>query len=218
LQLLVYQPRSNEDYRIGLGRSLEDCDRIEALVCNTLSLARAEQQADEQRSGDLQHVDLVQNCQRSVVDLQPLAQARGIELQFVASNDANDAIVKADPESLHTVWVNLVQNAIQHSTAGSTVFLKVATSGPDATLVTVENSGSGIPAEELPHVFNRFYRGDPSRSRSTGGFGLGLSICKAIVESFGGGIQITSPDGSGTRVSVSLPGVARAALVESTSS
>jgi signal transduction histidine kinase len=218
LQLLVYQPRSNDEYRSGIGRSLEDCDRIEALVCNTLSLARAEQQADEQHSGDLQYVDLVQNCERSVADLKPLAQGRGIELQRVAGNEAIEAIVKADSEGLYTVWLNLLQNAIQHSPAGSRVILKVATSGTDTISVIVEDSGTGIPAEELPYVFNRFHRGDCSRSRSTGGFGLGLSICKAIVESFGGRIQITSPNGSGTRVSVTLPAVARPVLVESTSS
>jgi len=213
LQLLVYQPRSNAEYRSGLGRSLEDCDRIEALVRNTLNLARAEQRADEQHSADLQNVDLVQNCERSVADLEPLAEARGIELQCVANGES---IVKADPEGLHTVWVNLLQNAIQHSPSGSRVFLRVATSEPDTRSVTVEDSGSGIPAEELPYVFDRFHRGDPSRSRSTGGFGLGLSICKAIVESFGGRIEITSPDGSGTRVSVILPAAARPVLVEST--
>jgi signal transduction histidine kinase len=213
LQLLIYQPRSNDDYRSGIGRSLEDCDRIEALVCNTLNLARAEQQADEQLWGDFQYVDLGHNCEQSVADLKPLAEARGIELQCIANEEV---MVKADPEGLHTIWVNLLQNAIQHSPTGSIVFLKVATSVPDVTSVIVEDSGIGIPAEELPHVFDRFHRGDPSRSRTTGGFGLGLSICKAIVESYGGSIQISSADGSGTRVSVTLPAVARQLLVEST--
>jgi len=214
LQLLIWQPRSNEEYRSGLGRSLEDCDRIEALVSNTLSLARAEQQADERRS-DLQAIDLANHCEQSVADLRPLAEARGIELRCITSSEA---IVKADPEGLHTVWVNLLQNAIQHSPTGSVVFLEVATSDPDTASVVVEDWGTGIPPQELPHVFDRFRRGDPSRSRSTGGFGLGLSICKAIVESYGGRIEIASPDGVGTRVSVTLPAVSAAGLVESSCS
>jgi signal transduction histidine kinase len=215
LQLLACQPRSTEEYRTGLERSLEDCDRIEALVCNTLTLARAEQQADEYRSEEVQDVDLVINCEQSVADLRPLAEGRSVDLRCVTSNDV---IVKGDPESLHTVWVNLLQNAIQHAPAGSTVVLKVTLSDPDTASVVVEDSGTGISPRELPYVFDRFRRGDPSRSRATGGFGLGLSICKAIVETYGGRIQIASPNGSGTRVSVTLPALTRAVLVESSSS
>ncbi len=215
LQLLICQPRSNEEYRRGLERSLEDCDRIEALVCNTLNLARAEQQADERRSEELQGVELVNNCEQSVADLMPLAEARSVDLRCIASSEV---IVKADPESLHTVWINLLQNAIQHTPAGSIVFLKVAMSDPDTASVVVEDSGTGISPKELPYVFDRFRRGDPSRSRTTGGFGLGLSICKAIVESYGGRIQIASPNGSGTRVSVTLPVVTPAVLIGSSSS
>jgi signal transduction histidine kinase len=111
---------------------------------------------------------------------------------------------------LHTVWANLLQNAIQHSPQGSTVFLKVATTDNNTASVTVEDSGTGIPPEHLPYVFERFRRGDPSRSRATGGFGLGLSICKAIVQAYGGDIQIACPGRVGTRVSVSLPAVAGA--------
>jgi signal transduction histidine kinase len=215
LQLLIFQPRSSEEYRNGLSRSLEDCDRIEALVCNTLSLSRAEQQADERRAADLECIDLVNNCEQSVTALKPLAQARGIELRCVALNEAT---VKADPEGLQTVWVNLLQNAIQYSPPGSVVLLKVTTSNLNSASVIVEDSGTGIPREDLPYVFDRFRRGDPSRSRSTGGFGLGLPICKAIVESYGGDIQVASPDGAGTRVSVTLPAVTPAVPVESSSS
>jgi signal transduction histidine kinase len=202
LQLLVYQPRSNEEYRKGLDRSLEDCSRVEALVLSTLTLARAEQQADEQPTETLQPIDLVSSCKRSVADLTPMAQARGIELRYFANKTA---MVKADPLGLHTVWVNLLQNAIQHSPERSVVRLRLAAAERNTVSVIIEDSGSGIPAEELPHVFDRFRRGDPSRSRNTGGFGLGLSICKAIVESAGGTIQITSPNGHGTSVSVFLP-------------
>jgi signal transduction histidine kinase len=215
LQLLICQPRSNEDYRKGLDRTLEDCDRIEALVRNTLVLARAEQQADERSSEDLQSVDLVANCERTVADLKPMAQARNIELRCIAGTEA---IVKADPQGLSTVWVNLLQNAIQYSPAGSIIFLSVAMVASGTVSVIVEDSGPGISSQDLPNVFNRFGRGDPSRSRATGGFGLGLSICKAIVESYGGRIEVASPDRGGTRVSVTLPSATPVLLVESSSS
>ena len=71
----------------------------------------------------------------------------------------------------------------------------------------VEDNGEGIPADDLPHIFDRFYRGDPSRSRNTGGAGLGLAICKALVEAAGGQIEITSEVGRGTIAEVILPGL-----------
>jgi signal transduction histidine kinase len=119
----------------------------------------------------------------------------------------DEAIVKADFVDLQTVWVNLLQNAIQHSPEGSTVSIEVEISEHGTAVVVVKDSGTGIPPEQLPHVFERFRRGDPSRSRATGGFGLGLSICKAIVEAYGGDIRIASPNGAGARVSVSLPAI-----------
>jgi signal transduction histidine kinase len=207
LQLLLCQPRSREEYKNGLDHSLEDCDRLEALVCGTLSLARAEQWADNGRLEDLHWVDLANSCQQAVADLESLAEARAVELRCVAQVEH---LVRADPVDLNTVWVNLLQNAIQHSPRGSTVSMRLTGSEQDTALVIVEDSGTGIPPEHLPYVFERFRRGDPSRSRATGGFGLGLSICKAIVQAYGGDIQVACPDGTGTRVSVSLPAMAGA--------
>ena len=204
LQLLSYQPRSVSDYKRGLDHALEDCDRLEALVCGTLSLARAQQWAEEGKSDDIQSLDLVNSCEQSVADLQTLAQSRSVALRCL-TNNGDECVVKASPADLKTVWVNLLQNAIQHSPPGSTVSLRVSASDPDNALIAVEDTGTGIPAEHLPYVFERFRRGDPSRSRATGGFGLGLSICRAIVEAYDGRIEIESTDGAGTRVLVSLP-------------
>jgi two-component system sensor histidine kinase BaeS len=175
---------------------------LEALVCGTLSLARAQQWAEEGKSESIQCIDLVNSCEQSVADLQALAHSRGVELRCLANDEC---VVKADPADLQTVWANLLQNAIQHSPPGSTVSLRVSASEPDSALIVVEDLGTGIPPEYLPHVFERFRRGDPSRSRATGGFGLGLPICKAIVEAYCGHIKIESADSTGTRVLVSLP-------------
>jgi signal transduction histidine kinase len=202
LQLLSCQPRSTEEYRIGLDHALEDCDRLEALVCGILTLARAQQRADEGKSEGIQCVDLMNSCEQAVADLQVLAQSRGVQLRCLASEEC---VVKADPADLQTVWVNLLQNAIQHSPSGSIVSVRVSASGPETASIVFEDSGTGIPTEHLPYVFERFRRGDPSRSRSTGGFGLGLSICKAIVDAYEGHIDIESVNGAGTRVLVSLP-------------
>jgi signal transduction histidine kinase len=206
LQLVSYQPRSIDGYQKGLGHALEDCDRLEALVCGALSLARAQQWAEEGKSDDIQCVDLVNSCEQSVANLHALAESRNVELRCLTNNNKNDeCVVRASSADLQTVWVNLLQNAIQHSPPGSTVSLRVSASDPDNALIAVEDIGTGIPAEHLPYVFERFRRGDPSRSRATGGFGLGLSICRAIVEAYDGRIEIESTDGAGTRVLVSLP-------------
>ena len=211
MQLLSCQPRSTEEYKKGLEHALEDCDRLEALVCGTLSLARARQWAEEGKSDGVQNVELVNSCEQSVAELQALAQSRRVELRCLASDEF---VVKADPVDLQTVWVNLLHNAILHSPSESTVSVRVSASGPDTVSVVIEDSGTGIPTEHLPHVFERFRRGDPSRSRATGGFGLGLSICKAIVEAYEGHIAIDSADGTGTRVLVSLPALTMVASPE----
>jgi signal transduction histidine kinase len=115
---------------------------------------------------------------------------------------AKDAVmVEIEPEQLQLLCSNLLLNALQHSPGGSAV--RVA-AGQDGELA-IEDDGDGIASEDLPHVFDRFYRGDPSRSRHTGGTGLGLSICKAIVSRWQGTIEITSELGIGTKVKVHLP-------------
>ena len=89
----------------------------------------------------------------------------------------------ADPGGLHTVRANLLQKAIQHTPAWSIILLGVAASEPDIVSVIVGDASSGIPPEDLPHAFDRGAATILSRSRTTGGFGLGLSICKGIVAS-----------------------------------
>jgi signal transduction histidine kinase len=105
---------------------------------------------------------------------------------------------------------NLLTNAVQHSAPGSVVELRMTVEGSEVVL-EVEDHGDGIDPEALPHVFDRFYRGDPSRTRNTGGTGLGLAICKAIVDKAGGSIVLTSERNetgerkTGTTATVRLP-------------
>jgi signal transduction histidine kinase len=104
---------------------------------------------------------------------------------------------------------NLLLNAIQHSPANSKVEARL-TPDTDSAVLEIQDNGDGIGPEALPHVFDRFYRGDPSRTRSTGGTGLGLAICKAVVQKAGGAISLASqPDSKepnqGTTVTVRLP-------------
>ena len=113
-------------------------------------------------------------------------------------------MVDIEPEQLHLLCGNLLLNALQHSPAGSAIRAVVQQNGSQAELA-IEDDGEGIAAQDLPYVFDRFYRGDPSRSRNTGGTGLGLAICKAIASRWQGTIGIASDLGIGTRVMVRFP-------------
>ncbi len=113
-------------------------------------------------------------------------------------------LIASEEGLLQTPWVTLLENALRYSPPDSSVKITCSLDGQIATVV-VEDCGAGIHAKDLPHVFDRFYRGDASRSRETGGFGLGLAIAKAIVEKHHGQIEIKNQRGSGTIVRVSLP-------------
>jgi signal transduction histidine kinase len=94
---------------------------------------------------------------------------------------------------------------VRYSPEDQAVEITVRGSEKGWAQVVFQDHGTGIPASDLPHVFERFYRGDPSRTRATGGFGLGLAIAKALVEAYGGKITAQSEPGEGTRMTVELP-------------
>jgi signal transduction histidine kinase len=181
---------------------LDDCDRVEELVANMLVLARAEQMADEGHRHQGQPVELVGSCEEAVAKMESLAQAKGVTIRSVTAN--GEVYVNSDDRDLQIVWTNLLQNAIQHSPSGAVVSM-VMTSESNTASVRVEDSGTGIPQDQQPRIFERFFRGDRSRSRTTGRFGLGLPICKAIVDAYGGKIRVESSSAHGTCVTVTLP-------------
>jgi signal transduction histidine kinase len=109
-----------------------------------------------------------------------------------------------DAQQIGRVLSNLLGNAVRHTPAGGTVKVQ-AEAMQDGVRVEISDTGEGISAEDLPHVFERFYRGEKSRSRATGGAGLGLAIAKGIVEAHGGRIGAESTPGEGTRFYFTLP-------------
>jgi signal transduction histidine kinase len=202
LQTLLQRPRPEEEYRAGLESMLEDCGRLEDLLGRLLRLARIEQWAENGMNRKLGITEVTSTCEAAVSRIQALANARNIEIELIAPEEVQ---LQADPEDLELIWVNLLENALQYSPAGSKVVIQVERNGGGSASVSVQDSGPGIPEEQLPHVFQRFYRGDPSRSRSTGGFGLGLAICKAMVTAYGGEIEAANRNGQGTEIKVQLP-------------
>jgi signal transduction histidine kinase len=201
LQSLQQRSRSAEEYRAGLQASLQDLDRLEQLLQRMLQLARAEQSAQNAAQRDLDVIELNSTCQEAVERIRALAESRGTTIHLATDGPVP---VRADPEDLRLVWTNLLENAVRYSPEGGSVEVAV-THDDHKARVTFKDHGAGISAVDLPHVFERFYRGDPSRTRATGGFGLGLAIVKALVEAYGGSITAESAPGQGTRMIVELP-------------
>jgi len=201
LQSLEQRPRSSEEYRAGLEAALDDLARLEQLLDRMLRLARAEQWVRGGLGRDLETVDIARTCEEAMDRMRPLADSKRISLELRKNGPAPLA---ADPEDLHLVWVNLLENAVRHSGRDSSVRMAVS-SRDGLTRVVLTDHGEGISPEDLPHIFERFYRGDRSRTRATGGFGLGLAIAKAIVEAYRGTIAATSAPGQGTEITVELP-------------
>jgi len=201
LQSLAQRPRSTEEYRIGLEEALEDLQRLERLLHSMLRLARAEQWAAGSLQRNLPIVEVSMTCQMALERVQPVAAQRGVELEFTANGPIKLA---ADPDDLELVWYNLLENAIRFSPDGAKVQMAVRRNNGRG-YVEVADSGPGIAPVDLPHVFERFYRADSSRTRNTGGYGLGLAISKALIEAYGGTIEPQSRPGEGTRMVVSIP-------------
>jgi signal transduction histidine kinase len=201
VQSLLQRPRSSEEYRAGLEQCLEDMARLEKLLHSMLRLARAEQWAAGSLQRDPAEIDLRATCDAAIDSLGPLARQRGVQIQ-ISSN--GPVAVRADPEDLELVWTNLLENAVRFTPQNSAVRVLVG-SDPNHGMVEIADSGPGIPPDELPYIFERFHRGDSSRARDTGGYGLGLAISKAVIEAYGGSITPKSETGVGTRMIVCIP-------------
>lgn len=201
LQLLALRPRSAEEYQAGLERCLSDAERLEELVQQMLTLARVE---SGDRSSTLGAATAIVPCiERTLEHLASFAQLRAVAVHAL-TEAARDVAVSLESEDCLTLVSNLVLNALQHSPADSIVELHLR-SEDDGVLLSVADQGEGIDPAVLPHIFDRFYRGDASRSRATGGSGLGLAICKAIVDRAGGSIALTNNLGLGATATVRLP-------------
>ena len=200
LQLLVMKDRSAEDYRAGLLRAEIDCERMEQLVASMLTLAGLE--AASSPGVDANPVDLAELL--SDVTEQFRSFAESLNVGFRPLNTPTRVCVTGEREKLRLLCSNLIHNALQHSLSGAEV-RALASITAEAIELRIEDDGEGIPSEALPHVFERFYRGDVSRSRKTGGTGLGLSISKAIVQEMKGEITIESRVNQGTIVIMHFP-------------
>jgi heavy metal sensor kinase len=187
---------SEADYQQLLGSILEECERLARLTDQLLALAR-EDAAARQACAPVDLAALVRGVEET---MRPLAESRGLQLEVEA---AGPLVVHGDGARLRQVLYNVLDNALKYTPQG-TVRVRGTRRG-DAVVLTVQDTGIGIPAEHLPRVFDRFYRVDRARSREQGGTGLGLSIARSIVTAHGGTIELESTPGEGTTCTVTLP-------------
>lgn len=188
---------SHDDQRQFLASIIREADRLTRLANDLLTLQRIEGATGELPLG---RVDLKEVAERAVEALQPLTESRGVRVSV--TGDA--PVVLGDADRLQQVVANLLDNATRVTPAGGTVWIRILAS-EDGVALQVLDEGPGIPTEALPHIFERFYRAQVSRDRSTGGAGLGLAIVAAIVKVHGGTIEAANRPEGGSVFTVRLP-------------
>jgi signal transduction histidine kinase len=184
------------------GTIVEECDRLLAMINTMLDISEAE--------AGLMHLHVSETdlpaLLRDMCDLfQPLAEDKNIRFTL---GPAEPMCVPGDPSKLQRIFANLLDNALKYTPPGGEVSVTMAGDDREAR-VTVEDTGEGIPEEDIPHIFDRFFRGE--RSRSEAGNGLGLSLAKALVLIHHGSISAASVSGKGARFIVTLPKSVRTA-------
>jgi heavy metal sensor kinase len=197
-EVALMQANSPEQYRRVLSSQLEEFEKLSRMINQLLTLARAE-------SGDVaiaQEPVNISNMTRSIAEqLEPVAASKDVTL---ASNCDPDVMLRGDASWIERVILNLADNAIKFTRPGGHVWVTVSKKRNDAIL-EVADDGIGIVPEAIPHIFERFYRADPSRANRADGAGLGLSLVKWAVDQHHGSIQVESTPGSGTRFAVKIP-------------
>ena len=197
-ELALTEHRSPVEYRRGLASQIEELDRLTRLISQLLTLARAE-------AGEIllahDRVDLSSLALSLAEQLEPVAQSKQVTLTCDAAEGIS---VMGDAGWLERLVLNLLDNAIKFTRAGGRVIIGVS-SGSHQAVLQVRDTGIGINAEALPHIFERFYQADPSRSRGAEGVGLGLSLARWIAHRHGATIEATSQPGEGTTVTVRMP-------------
>ena len=188
---------ANRVYALSIVEEVEQLSRIVGDL-TTLALADAKQLRIDREPVELN--DVVRDL---MTQTEPLAEERGVHLR----PDLNGGVrVEADLVRVRQLLLILIDNALSHTPSGGDVSVGVTQRDGHAR-VTVADNGDGIPTEDLPHIFERFYRADKARTRENGGSGLGLAIAKWIVDAHNGEIVVKSAEGKGTEVAVSLPAI-----------
>jgi heavy metal sensor kinase len=198
LENAVEQARPLPDLRDKVGSALEEVDRLAKIVQTLFAISRLDAGEAQQ---EWRRFDLARLAADTAGQMSLLAEDKGIS---VNCNVEKEAGVEGDSARIKQVVVNLLDNAIKYTPPGGSIHLNVR-AGDGRAILEVVDTGIGIPAAALPHVFERFFRVDKARSREIGGAGLGLAIVKSICAAHGGQVEVESAEGRGSRFTVELP-------------
>lgn len=198
IDVALSDPEMSPDDLQDMGTAVTDAvDRSENLINGLLVLAQADRAPAQTR------LDLAVIAANEVDLASAEADRMGLRLEL----DLQPAPVAGERSLLGRMAGNLIENAIRHNLTGGWFSVKTCVSG-DRSILEIANSGPVVPPEEAGRLFDRFYRPDKSRSRKTGGFGLGLSIVKSVAGAHGGIVQLETPESGGLRIRVLLPTIA----------
>jgi signal transduction histidine kinase len=193
---LVTSPEDRHRY---LERILKESRRMGLLVNDILDLSRME--AGE-FSIHIQPVSLQSIAHSTVERFADSSAVKSVTIKIESPDNA--IMVMADPDRLGQITANFLSNAIRHTPDSSQILISIETIGPLATLSIIDE-GEGIPEKELPLIWDRFYRIEKSRNRSSGGTGLGLAICRKLANMMGGNVSVQNEKEKGARFTVALP-------------
>jgi heavy metal sensor kinase len=196
IEVALKKNRTPEEYADVLRSGLEEVSRLAGLSENLLTAARYDSST---LTLEKAAVDLGRLVSEAAADMAVIAEEKSIGLYVKA---ADGMVTRADPSRLRRLVLNLLDNALKYTPSGGTVTVAVVPQ-PAGAVISVEDTGRGIPGRDLPHIFDRFYR--VAEKNGAVGFGLGLTIARAIAEAHGGGIEVSSELGKGTIFSVFLP-------------
>ena len=200
VETVLENPTLDEDTKNNfLEMAIEECDRMTRLVGDLLVLSRLD---NKKTSWKIETFDAERFTEHIYDVMSVSAKERAQTLTMKCESDIPD--VTADKEKLQQVIINIVSNAIKYTPKGGNVAITAKNSG-EFFLISVSDNGIGIPKDDLPRIFERFYRVEKSRTSDAGGTGLGLAIAKEIIDAHGGDIKIDSEIGRGTHVDVFIP-------------
>jgi two-component system sensor histidine kinase BaeS len=178
----------------------EEAAQLNGLIDDLQELTQAEAGALRLDRGPFDAAELVERATDA-------ARARAVEKSITLIGGAEPSLppVDVDLQRIMQVLQNLLTNALRHTPEGGQITVSARRTPDGLVAISVEDTGAGIAPEDLPHIFERFYRADSSRSRATGGSGLGLTIARRLVETHGGQIGVESTVGQGSRFTFTLP-------------
>ena len=195
--LALGKERKEKEYREALETISQEASYMSSIIDKLLFLARSDIRWEQYNFEEVKLRELVIDLATSI---EALAQEKGLEFEV---GIVEDLVVRGDQERLRQLLFNILENAIKYTKTGK-VSISVVQKDKEA-IIAIVDTGVGIPPQDLPHVFERFYRVDKTRSREEGGTGLGLAIAQEIAEAHGGKIEVESEVNEGSTFSVVLP-------------